>query len=613
MPGRILSTLPGSCCLLLSAFTLAQSQPVSPDADQEILVTAHRLPELQSETLAATSVITRQEIAASQPRDLFELLGTRAGIQTTRTGSHGAQTSLFLRGSESDHTLILLDGVRINTASDGFARLEHLPPSQIERIEIVRGPHSSLYGSNAIGGVIQIFTRRPDSAQESGITGDLDAGVGTERTREVRAGLDLRSSATRAGLNVSHQQTDGIRPRNAPAPSAGRSAYDNTAATLSVAHQLDSGGELDLAWTGGDALLAFDGGETETTHHTVQAGADLPLTERWQSRLQLSRFRDDNLTRGDFPARSRTDRRSLTWQNHFEVAGNGNLVLGLDHDEDELLYESSGAVQTDTERSNTGLFVVHGASVGAVDTTLSVRHDDNEQFGGKTTGRLAAGVTVGEATRLRAAWGTAFKAPNLVDLYVDFPDFFFFANPELEPETAENIELGMDSRWLATDWSVSVFRNDIENLITTNASFDSLTNIGEARIRGIEVSASTQLLGWTASADLTLLDHEDRSTGEPLARRPEELFSLALDRQLSRWHLHLDWQVRGSQRDVDPVTFGPSEVAGNGVVNTTVSYRVAEQLDLRLKVGNVFDREYEVVDGYNMHGRTAMLSTRLTF
>ncbi|MEX1197890.1 MAG: TonB-dependent receptor [Pseudohongiellaceae bacterium] len=608
----ILSTLIGGCCLL-PATTLAQSQPEDTGAGQEILVTAHRLPELQSETLAATSVITREDITASQPRDLFELLGTRAGIQTTRTGSHGAQTSLFLRGSESDHTLVLLDGVRINTASDGFARLEHLAPAQIERIEIVRGPHSSLYGSNAMGGVIQIFTRRPDGDDDSGISGNLDAGMGTERSLETRAGLDLRSGATHASLDVSHQQTDGIRPRNAPTPSTERSAYDNTAATLNLAHQLPSGGEVNASWTGGDASLTFDGGETDTTHHTVQAAAELPMTERWQTRLQLSHFRDDSLTRGNNPARSQTDRLSFTWQNRFSVADGDDLVLGADHDDDALLYQSSGARQADTERSNTGLFAVYGGSMGALDTTVSVRHDDNEQFGGETTGRLALGTTLGDNTRLRAAWGSAFKAPNLVDLYVDFPDFFFFANPELEPETAENIELGVDSRWLATDWSLSVFRNDIDDLITTNASFDSLTNIGEARIRGLEVSAGMQLLGWSVNAELTLLDHEDRSSGEPLARRPDEMFSLSLDRQLSRWHLHLDWQVRGAQRDLDPVTFGPSEVAGNGIVNTTLSYRMADQLDLRLKVGNVFDKEYEVVDGYNMHGRTAMFSTRLTF
>lgn len=613
MPGKTLSTLSGSCCLLLSALTSAQSQPGDPGADQEILVTAHRLPELQSETLAATSVITREDIAASQPRDLFELLGTRAGIQTTRTGSLGAQTSLFLRGSESDHTLILLDGVRINTASDGFARLEHLPPSQIERIEIVRGPHSSLYGSNAMGGVIQIFTRQPPGDEEASVTGSVDAGIGTENSREAHAGLGLQNGTTRAGIRVGHQQTDGIRPRNAPVPSTERSAYDNTTATVDIAHQLASGGELDASWTGGDAVLTFDGGETASTYNTVQAGADLPLTERWRSRVQLGRFRDDHQTRGNFPARSRTDRLSATWQNQLDMAGNGTLVLGVDHEDDELLYQSSGARQTNTERSNTGLFAVHTGSAGAVDTTLSVRHDDNEQFGGETTGRLALGSTLGDNTRLRAAWGTAFKAPNLVDLYVDFPDFFFFANPDLEPETAENIELGVDSRWLATDWSVSVFRNDIENLITTNASFNSLTNIGETRIRGLELSANTRLLGWTVSADLTLLDHENRSTGEPLARRPEELFSLAVDRQLARWHVHVDWQVRGSQRDLDPVTYGPSEVAGNGIVNTALSYRLTGQLDLRLKVGNVFDREYEVVDGYNMYGRTAVLSSRLTF
>lgn len=598
----------GNCCL----FPLAV-EAQNDNHDREILVTAHRLPELQSETLAATSIITREDITASQPRDLFELLGTRAGIQTTRTGSEGAQTSLFMRGSESDHTLILLDGMRINTASDGFARLEHLAPEQIERIEIVRGPHSSLYGSNAIGGVIQIFTRDTSSSDSQGISGSIDGGVGTEQSRQARAGLALQSADTRAELNISHRETEGIRPRNAPEPSSGKSGYENDTATLRLAHQLSPDNELSASWTTGDATLSFDGGETESSHDTIQAGTSLALNEHWQSDLQISRFRDDQVTLSDSPARSTTRRTSLTWQNRYTPSQDRSLVLGIDHDDDELLFESSGAEQTDTERRNTGLFVAGSGSAGRLETTVSLRHDDNEQFGNETTGRVALGMAVTEQTRLRAAWGTAFKAPNLVDLFVDFPDFHFFANPDLAPETARNIELGMDSRWRSTDWSVAVFQNVIEDLITTNAGFDSLTNIGEARIRGIEVSAGTQWLGWTARADLTLLDHEDRATGESLARRPDELFSVALDRQLSRWHVHLNWQVRGPQRDIDPATFTPSEVAGNGILNASIAYQVADQLDLHLKLGNVFDKDYEVVDGFNMHGRTAMITSRFRF
>ncbi|MGM0632232.1 MAG: TonB-dependent receptor domain-containing protein [Pseudomonadota bacterium] len=599
-------------CTLLPGTALAQSPDNIPEGE-EVLVTAHRLPELQSETLAATSVITREDIDNSQPRDLFELLGTRAGIQTTRTGSHGAQTSLFLRGSESDHTLILLDGVRINTASDGFARLEHLSPDQIERIEIVRGPHSSLYGSNAIGGVIQIFTAQPATDREPGLRGTLDAGLGTEQSSRGRASLAFASGATQVDVSLGHRHTAGIRPRSAPQPSNERSGYENLSATVDVTRQLAGHGDLSLSWTGTDASLDFDGGKSETTGHTLSADADLVITDDWHSRLQVARFRDDQLTIGNNPGRSITRRTSVTWQNRLTTGSAGDLVVGVDHDSDGLRYESSGASQTDTDRDNTGLFAVHTGSVGRLDSTLSIRVDDNQQFGRHTTGRIAAGTDLTDNLRMRASWGTAFKAPNLVDLYVDFPDFFFFANPDLTPETATNMEVGVDGRHSSSTWSVNLFQNDIDDLITTNSTFDSLTNIGQARIRGLEASAETQWQDWSLRAELTLLDHEDRSTGEPLARRPDEMLSVSAGRSMSRWHFHVNWQLRGAQRDLDPVTFGPSEVPGNGIVNATAGYRIDARLDLNLKLGNLFDRDYEVVDGFNMHGRTAMLNARYRF
>ncbi len=583
---------------------------------EEIIVTANRLPQLQNETMAATSVITREHIDARQAGSLFELLGASAGIQTARTGGEGSQTSLFMRGTNSDHTLVLIDGIKVNTASEGFARLEHLPVDQIERIEIVRGPHSSVHGADALGGVIQIFTRQSQAgADTDGIRGELRGGFGTENTSTFNAGVSAGSANTTLGLNFSHYSTDGIRPRNAPTPSEQRGAYDNDAATVNLSHVLGNGTVLNAHATLADSELGFDGGTGEGRHISTGAVATVPITNNWASQLRISRFRDtnDTFSAASSDSRSRTTREALNWQNHLAIAEREDLVFGLDYEDEELLYSTDMAQQTDTRRDNLAVFGVYNRGMGALDATLSVRRDRNEQFGGKTTGRVAVGSDVTDELTVWAAYSTAFKAPKLLDLYVDFPAFFFFANPELQPETAENMEVGLNATWLNSYWTASVFRNNVRNLIATNDSFDSLTNIGRARINGAEVTASTQLFGWTANAALTLLDHENRATGEALLRRPDELFTLGLNRQFDQLNVNAQWRVRGSQYDVDPVTFGRSEVAGSGVVDLALSWAFTTQFSAQLKIGNLFDKDYQVVDGFNTHGTTALLSARYQF
>jgi len=600
----------GSTCLFSA---IAAAQPATGN-NEEIIITANRLPQIQAETLASTSVITREHIDARQPASLFELLGASAGIQTARTGGEGTQTSLFMRGTNSDHTLVLIDGVKVNTASEGFARLEHIPVDQIERIEIVRGPHSSIHGADAIGGVIQIFTRQARTTDDStGIRGGLRGGFGTENTYTGNAAVSAGSGRTTLGLNYSHYSTDGIRPRNAPTPSEQRSNYDNDAVTVNLAHALDNGGNLQAHYTVADSELVYDGGRSEARHISTGAAVSVPLSERWTSSLQINRFQDTNSTFSFSDSHNRTRRDSIKWQNHMDVSERENLVIGIDYEDEELHYGNVNAEQTDNSRHNMAAFGVYSQQFNSLDTTLSVRRDRNEQFGSKTTGRFAAGKKLGDNVGIWTAWSTAFKAPKLLDLYVDFPAFFFFANPDLQPETARNIEIGVDAELWQTQWSASVFHNDIKDLITTNPSFDSLTNIGRARIRGAEISARTELFGWTADAALTLLDHKNRDTGEALLRRPDEMFTLGLNRQFDQLNVNLHWRVRGSQYDVDPVTFGRSEVAGSGVVDLALSWAFSSQLSMQLKVGNILDKDYQVVDGFNTHGTTALLSARYRF
>ncbi len=613
----------GLLCSVLPLATIAstsQETPAYESADQqaqEVIVTANRMSQPLNETLAASTVFTLEDIEASQALSLFDLLSGSPGIQMTRTGGQGTQTSLFMRGTNSDHTLILIDGVKANTASEGFARLENIPVAQIERIEVVRGPQSSLYGADAIGGVIQIFTKQAvNRSVEPGMNGSVSVAAGTESTFNTNGSISTRINNTSLSLNVAHHETDGIRPIHTPTPSARRSAYDSDAADVSIAHEFTGGATLRGGYYWTESELVYDGGINNSDAQTANIGLSLPVTEQWQSDVQLARFEDESINRSTFGSQSRTERDSFNWQNHIEL-GEHALVLGADFESEELLYLSSGATQSDTSRDNSAAFaVIHSEfprDGNSLHTTFSLRYDDNEQFGGETTGKAAIGTDLGATMQLWASYSTAFKAPTLVDLYVDFPAFFFYGNPDLQPETSRNVELGLRGSNPSVGWSVNAFRNEIKNLIATDASFTTLANVESALINGLELSIQGEWSGWQANAALTLLDHENRDTGQELLRRPNQTLSAGVSRTFQKLEVGLDWHLRGKQKDVDPVTFGTSSVDSSAVFDLVMEYQLINDLRLQLKIGNLFDRDYQVVDGYNTYGRTALVTTRYQF
>lgn len=606
-------------CLAVALLPMGVSAQSTQPPLQELVVTANRFSQFSSDTLNAHTLLDRDFISQSAAGSLFDLLRSVPGLQLARTGVDGAQTSLFLRGSNSNHTLILLDGVRLNTASEGAARLEHIPISHIERIEVIRGPQSSVYGADAIGGVIQIFTRSGlaaagvSSEPEDALTGRLEAAAGTEQSRVLNGAVRATYQQTTVDINLSQRSTDGIPARNAPVPSTLNSTWENQSISLGIQHTLNGEWHWWGRWQGTDSENVFDGGDSEFSQDTASTGVRGQLSERWNTQLQLSRFKDNNQTRQWGLSHSTTQRNSLQWQNELRWSNSSNTVLGLDMDDEDLYYLSSGAVQNLSTRENNAVFAVHQQAAGGFDMTASVRLDDNQQFGEHTTGRLAIGRDIAGNSSIWLAASTAFKAPTLVDLYVDFPAFGFFANPGLEPEHARNVEAGLRTTVAGTALDVNVFRNNIRNLIGTDNSFSSLDNVGRARIDGIEVSASHVILGWQGRAAVTLLDHQNRDTGAELLRRPNEQLSVSAARRFDQFSVLLDWQLRSHQADLDPVTFGRSRVAGYGLLDTVLEWQVMPALNVQLKVGNVFDKTYEVVDGYATLGRHAMLSAKHAF
>ena len=603
------SFLVGVCLSVSVVQTSAKAQAPGDAAPEEIIVAANRLEQSLSTVLAATTVIDKETIRQSQAQNLAGLLAGVPGMQFSPSGGQGAQTSLFMRGTESDHTLILIDGVQMTTNSGPAGRLEFIPLDQIERIEIVRGPRSSVYGSEAIGGVVNIITK-PDIQED--FSGSVKLMAGTENSSNANIGLQGRVGNTSLSLNASHRETDGID--FSERGSSDDDGYENDSFSVSFAHQFNDLLSVSSTYSSFDAESDYDDGVVNTDSQQYSATVTAAFTQQWDSKLILEQFEEDNDNAGAFGlTNSSAENKKLSWQNTYTFDASNVFSFGIDHQEQELRYATFGALQTDTSRDNDGVYGVYIRESGPLDFTLSLRNDDNERFGSHSTGSIAIGSDFGESVRAWVSYGTAFKAPNLIDLYVDFPSFFFFANPNLKPETAESVELSLQAEALGATWQLNVFRNDIDDLISTDATFTSLANIQQARIDGIEATVSSSIAGWRLDAALTLLDHENRSTGVNLLRRPEQTLSLNIAREFGAFDLAVNLLAQNEHLDIDPVTFGGSTVGGFGVVNLVAGYRFSDEINLRLRIGNLLDKEYQIVDGFNTQDRTAQLSVNFSF
>ena len=600
------SSLVVGVCLSAS---LAQAQTPRGTGPEEIIVAANRVEQSIGTVLAATTVIDKDSIRRSSAQNLAELLAGVPGMQFSPAGGLGAQTSLFLRGTESDHTLILVDGVQMTTSTGPAGRLEFIPLNQIERVEIVRGPRSSVYGSEAIGGVLNIITK-PQVGGD--FNGSLKVMAGTQNSSDANLGLQGRVGNTALSLNASRQQTDGID--FSERGSSDDDGYENDSYSLSLTHQFGERFSLSSTYSSFDARSDYDDGVVNTDSQQFSTALTAALSESWDSSLIIEQFKEDNADAGSFGlTNSASENRRLSWQNNYSFDARNLLFFGVDRQEQELRYATFGALQTDTSRDNDGVFGVYIHEGAALDFTLSLRNDDNERFGDHSTGSVAIGRDLTDSVRAWVSYGTAFKAPNLIDLYVDFPAFFFFANPNLDPETAQSLELGLQASALGASWQLNIFRNDIDDLIATDASFTSLANIQQARIDGLEATVSTSVSGWGLDAALTLLEHENRSTGVGLLRRPEQTLSINLARDFGVLDLTLNLLAQGEHLDIDPVSFGNSKVGGFGVLNVIAGYQLSEDFELRLRIGNLLDKDYQVVDGFNTQDRTAQLSLNYQF
>jgi vitamin B12 transporter len=607
------ASAPGNARAATPATTSGPAAPKVPAArDAEVVVTAARLEQPLDESLASVTVIRRADIERTQARSVEELLAGVEGLSIAGGGGLGKVTSVFVRGAESDHTLWLVDGVRIGSVTTGTPALQDLPIDTIERIEIVRGPRSSLYGADAIGGVVQVFTRRGRGAAPS-----LRLTGGSNGTRQGAASIGFGGESAWVDLQASHLETDGINAcRGLPFPPGGgcfisepdRDPYRNTSGNVRAGWRISPALEVQGFVQRTEGRGDFDGSfvnESELANQVAGLEFAGRIGDAWASKLAAGRSWDEVTSFRNGVQRSVFDTRrdTATWQNDLSLGERGQLVLGLDWLQDRVA--SSTRFVSDS-RWNRAAFAQYQADLGRHEFSLAARLDENQQFGSNATGSLAWGVGLAGGLHVYASAGTAFKAPSFNELY--FPGF---GNPSLDPEKAQTLEIGVkqSARW--GRWTLAAFGSDVDDLI----AFDSATflpqNIARARLAGVEGSLRLQRAGWRLEQSLTWLDTEDRSAGatrgRELPRRPGVSGRTTVGWADDRLDLAVSTQFAGRRYDD---LANRQALGGYAVVDLTGGWRLSASTELQLRIANLFDRQYETAYLYPSLGREALVTVR---
>ncbi|HMK13835.1 MAG TPA: TonB-dependent receptor [Burkholderiales bacterium] len=583
---------------------------------ENVVVTAARVPQQASQSLQPVTVITSDEIAESGQQTLVEVLQSRAGLEITSTGGFGQPSGVFMRGANSNQTLVLIDGLRVDSATTGATALENIPLNQIERIEIVPGPLSSLYGSEAIGGVIQIFTKSAKYAPGA----SLSAGYGSFNTRSVSGGINTRYNDTDFSLNAGYFISGGFdatkpsidAPGTPPAfqiHNPDSDDYHNSNYSLKLAQHFTTDHEFGLTAFQSFGNTRFDSGpSTDDINRQTLSAFSLysrnQLTTKWQSLLRIGMGRDNQDISGAFPGFFRTTQPQLTWQNSFSLSG-GSLIAGFEYLDQKL---ASNTPYNATQRDIRSVFGGYVGEFGPHGVQLNVRNDDNSQFGNQTTGSVGYGYRLNPYLRLRASGGTAFKAPTFNDLY--FPGF---SNPNLQPEHSRSYETGVDASVGEHQLRLIYFDNRITDLIILVPDPNTFTftpeNVNEARINGGEISYQGSFAGFVTNMHITVQNPVNSLTGQQLQRRAKQYGSFIVNRNLGPLKIGAEL-VTSSERfdsaNEDPTTRLP----GYALYNLTVNYALAREWSFNLRWNNIFNRNYQLVQNFNTAGSNVFFALR---
>jgi vitamin B12 transporter len=614
------AALPLALCCALPAWAQApaSSEPtavaqLSAPSLPDTVVTATRVAQPLTDVLADVTLIDEAAIRVSGAVNIVDLLQRQPGLELSRNGGPGATSSLYLRGAENRFTAVYIDGVRVDTQSTGGAPWETIALGQVERIEIVRGPAAAVYGSDAIAGVVQIFTKKGDGP----FSPYIGAGIGTHSTKQLEAGFSGKQDAVDYALGAARDISRGFDSR--PGTNPDRDGYRNSSASGRLGLQLHQAHRLEFSGTYNDMKSHYDGftpGQDDYGHHrlaTLGAAWAAQWSQTYSTRLSVSESRQRYRTEPDL-YQTETTLRNYLLQNEWRSGGHV-ITAALERREDHLdnpaLNPWDKAIGA--KRHQNAVALGYGLTQGAHTLQLNLRHDRDSEFGSHSTGGAAYGYAFAPGWRVTAAVGTAFRVPTL------YQRFSEYGQPALQPEKSRNVELGLHWSQGASRVGVTAYRNKVRNLITFGAAgpcgsaFGCYENTGRAVLQGLTISAAHRLAGINLGASLDLQDPKDDISGKQLARRAKRILKLNADTRVdvgaADWTLGAEW-LASSRRFDDAAN--THVLAGYGIVNLYASTTIAREWNLLARVDNVGDRDYQIARGYATGGRRFFVGLRWT-
>ena len=619
----------------LSVFSLAVASSVQAQTSEmdRVIVTATRQEQRANESIASVSVIDRDEIALTGANTLGELLSKGPGVEFSRQGSPGSAETVFIRGANGGHSLVLIDGVRIGSASLGTTALEAIPLEQVQRIEILRGPGSALYGSDAIGGVINVITTNRQTAKLPALAGSI--GAGTQKTFVTHVSTSHQTDATSFNLNAGASGSAGINSlltTTNPGYNSDKDGYNSQNFGLSATHVVDGKIQLGAGLLNSKANSHYDAYQTDQAWHRVNGNlnylrtheitaanvhAKFSPTEKWDATFRIANSVDSDeqtsSSAGSPNDHYKTTQNQYTFQNDIALPVGKGLLL-VERLEQKLDSNNTYSIY---ERNVDSYAAGWSGKLGRNSLQVNLRQDHNSQYGQKTSQYFGYGYQIGSGWSVATSYGTAFKAPTFNDLYFPVTPFVGGGNANLKPEEAVNREMSLrfDNEKIQGHWTH--FDNRIKNLIQwaddgTGAWYPA--NIASASIKGNEVGVAVQVNAWRHRADFTFQDPKDDVTDARLMSRAKRYATLSSNYSTTTYKVGAELKLMGS-RYYDPST--PTVMGGYSLFNMFGEYKLNKDWKAFARLDNVFDRNYELAHVssapaavYGVPGRTAFVGVR---
>lgn len=557
------------------------------------MVSATRSEQRLADAVADITVVDSKAIERSGQNSVAELLSRQPGMQISTNGGPATTTNVFIRGASTQYTAVYLDGVRMESqTTSGGVTWQNIPLALIDRIEILRGPAAAVYGSDAMGGVILLFTKKG----EGHWTPYVEAGYGTHGTYRAGAGMSGATGVWDYSLSAQREGSEGFNSKTVATADPDKDGYRRTSLAANVGLQLNAAHRLQAQLLKSETKSDYDdsskrnGAQYQREMETVGASWLANWSDVYRSTLSVNTSRDDYTL---VPSNEKTKTRLNTYllQNEFKVAKGQLLTASLERREDD--FTNVKVSQGHQSRHQNALALGYGVSLDAHTLQLNARHDKDSEFGGKSTGSAAYAWTFAPQWRVSASVGTAFRVPTL------YQRFSSYGDANLKPEESRNQELGL--RWAQGDnnFSATVYRNRFSNMVSYSGG--SYKNLDRAQLEGLTLAGAyrTGAFKWHGSVDFQ--NPRNEKTGQMLARRSQRYLTLGVDTKFKGWELGAEMQSASRRHDKE----GDAKILGGYTLfNLSASTRVAKDFTLFARLDNLMDRDYTMAKDYATAGRT---------